>query len=69
MRLDNLFSGSKPKRFEKQIRPHLTTLYQYAYRLCGHPDDAEDLGAEDDPELERLGDADRAPEDLEEEPE
>jgi len=43
MRLDNLFSGSKPKRFEKQIRPHLTTLYQYAYRLCGHPDDAEDL--------------------------
>lgn len=43
MKLDNLFSRSRQKRFEKQIRPHLTVLYQYAYRLCGHPDDAEDL--------------------------
>ena len=43
MKLDSLIGGSRQKRFEKQIRPHLTTLYQYAYRLCGHPDDAEDL--------------------------
>jgi len=43
MKLNRLFTGSRQKSFEKQIRPHLTTLYQYAYRLCGHPDDAEDL--------------------------
>ena len=43
MRLDSFFPGSRQKRFEKQIRPYLSVLYQYAYRLCRHQDDAEDL--------------------------
>jgi RNA polymerase sigma factor (sigma-70 family) len=38
-----IFSASKQKRFEKQVRPHLGVLYQYAVRLTGHPHDAEDL--------------------------
>jgi RNA polymerase sigma-70 factor (ECF subfamily) len=43
MRLDSFFTGTRQKRFEKQVRPHLSVLYQYACRLCGQPDDAEDL--------------------------
>ena len=43
MGFKHLFSGSRQARFEKQIRPYLTVLYQYAYRLSNHPDDAEDL--------------------------
>jgi len=40
---DSLFGSSRQRRFEKQIRPHLTVLYQYAYRLAGNADDAEDV--------------------------
>jgi len=38
-----VFNPSRQKRFEKQIRPHLQRLYQYAYRLTGNADDAEDI--------------------------
>ncbi len=38
-----MFRPSRQKRFEKQVRPHLQRLYQYAYRLTGNADDAEDI--------------------------
>jgi RNA polymerase sigma-70 factor (ECF subfamily) len=43
MSLKTLFTGSRQRHFEKQIRPYLAVLYNYAYRFSGHPDDAEDL--------------------------
>jgi len=38
-----VFRSSRQKRFEKQVRPHLQRLYQYAYRLTANADDAEDI--------------------------
>ncbi|VAW96439.1 hypothetical protein MNBD_GAMMA21-1020 [hydrothermal vent metagenome] len=38
-----MFKQSRQKRFEKQVRPHLQRLYQYAWRLSGNADDAEDI--------------------------
>jgi len=38
-----VFRPSRQKRFERQVRPHLQRLYQYAYRLAGNADDAEDI--------------------------
>lgn len=39
-----VFTSSRQQRFEKQVRPYLTILYQYAFRLTGgHADDAEDI--------------------------
>jgi len=38
-----VFKRSRQKRFEIQVRPHLKRLYQYAYRLTGNADDAEDI--------------------------
>lgn len=37
------FPGSRARRFEKCVRPHLSSLYRFAYRLTGQRDDAEDL--------------------------
>jgi len=38
-----VFKQSRQKRFEQQVRPHLQRLYQYAWRLTGNADDAEDI--------------------------
>lgn len=43
MALVSLFTRSRDRQFDNQIRPHLPALYRYAYRLCGSRDDAEDL--------------------------
>ena len=37
------FPGSRARRFEKCVKPHLNSLYRFAYRLTGQRDDAEDL--------------------------
>lgn len=37
------FPGSRARRFEKCVKPHLGSLYRFAYRLTGQRDDAEDL--------------------------
>ncbi|MFV1982821.1 MAG: RNA polymerase sigma factor [Thiohalomonadales bacterium] len=39
----NITSISKHARFELIVRPHITALYQTAYRFCGNQVDAEDL--------------------------
>lgn len=39
----SIFSKNPQNLFEAQIRPHLRMLYKQAYRLTGHPQDAEDL--------------------------
>lgn len=45
MNIVNLFKArTKPAdRFEQIIRPHIETLYRFAYRLCNSRDDAEEL--------------------------
>ncbi len=45
MNIVNLFKARiKPAdRFEQIIRPHIETLYRFAYRLCNSRDDAEEL--------------------------
>lgn len=45
MNLVNLFKArTRPAdRFEQIIRPHIETLYRFAYRLCNSRDDAEEL--------------------------
>ncbi|MGD8925256.1 MAG: RNA polymerase sigma factor [Thioalkalispiraceae bacterium] len=43
MAMISLFAGRRARQFEKQLRPHLTVLYRYAYRLTGSRDDAEDI--------------------------
>ncbi len=35
--------SAKAETFDHQMRPHLAGLYRFAYRLCGHREDAEDL--------------------------
>lgn len=37
------FRGSRARRFEKCVKPHMGGLYRFAYRLTGQRDDAEDL--------------------------
>jgi hypothetical protein len=41
----NLFRNrTKPAdRFEHLLRPHIDTMYRFAFRLCGSRDDAEEL--------------------------
>ena len=34
---------SRARRFEEAVRPHLTSLYRFAYRLTGSQENAEDL--------------------------
>ena len=34
---------SKAQRFDDLVRPHVTPMYRFAYRLLGNQDDAEDL--------------------------
>ena len=45
MNIVNLFKArTRPAdRFEQIIRPHIETLYRFAYRLCSSRDDAEEL--------------------------
>jgi RNA polymerase sigma-70 factor (ECF subfamily) len=45
MNIVNLFKarGRPADRFEQIIRPHIETLYRFAYRLCNSRDDAEEL--------------------------
>ena len=45
MSILNLFKGkAKPAdRFERLLRPHIDTLYRFAFRLCNSQDDAEEL--------------------------
>jgi len=43
MAMISLFAGRRARQFEKQVRPHLTVLYRYAYRLTGAREDAEDV--------------------------
>lgn len=45
MNIVNLFKArlGSADRFEQVIRPHIETLYRFAYRLCNSRDDAEEL--------------------------
>ena len=45
MSIINLFRNrTKPTdRFERLLRPHIDSMYRFAYRLCGSRDDAEEL--------------------------
>ena len=45
MNIVNLFKAriNPADRFEQIIRPHIETLYRFAYRLCNSRDDAEEL--------------------------
>lgn len=45
MSIINLFRNrTKPAdRFEHLLRPHIDTMYRFAFRLCGSRDDAEEL--------------------------
>ncbi len=44
MNVINLFRGpAQAKQFEQLVRPHMTRLYQAAYRLTASPEGAEDL--------------------------
>ncbi len=45
MSIVDLFKGrvNPADRFEQIIRPHIETLYRFAYRLCNSQDDAEEL--------------------------
>ena len=45
MSILNLFKGkAKPAdRFERLLRPHIDTLYRFAFRLCNSREDAEEL--------------------------
>jgi RNA polymerase sigma-70 factor (ECF subfamily) len=45
MNIVNLFKAraNPADRFEQIIRPHIETLYRFAYRLCNNRDDAEEL--------------------------
>lgn len=45
MSILNLFRNrTKPAdRFERLLRPHIDTMYRFAYRLCGSRDGAEEL--------------------------
>lgn len=45
MNIVNLFKAraNPSDRFEIIIRPHIPTLYRFAYRLCNSRDDAEEL--------------------------
>jgi RNA polymerase sigma factor (sigma-70 family) len=37
------FLSPSARRFDTLVRPHLPSLYAFAFRLHGNPDDAEDL--------------------------
>lgn len=43
MAMISLFASRRARQFEKQVRPHLTRLYRYAYRLSGSRENAEDI--------------------------
>ncbi len=45
MSIINLFRNrTKPAdRFERLLRPHIDSMYRFAFRLCGSRDDAEEL--------------------------
>ncbi len=45
MNIVDLFKGraNPADRFERIIRPHIDTLYRFAFRLCNSRDDAEEL--------------------------
>lgn len=43
MAMISLLSSRRARQFEKQIRPHLSALYRYAYRLTASRVDAEDV--------------------------